>query len=435
MITLVKKILQNEAYKRITTNILSLFSLQGFTYVLPLITFPYLTRVLGPERFGLIAFAQAFVTYFQMITAYGFDLSATREISINRDDEVQLSKIFSSVMSTKFLLMILSFISLSLIISAIDTFRVNWILYFFTFGLVIGNFLMPSWFFLGIEKMKYISILNIVTNLIFTVSIFIFIRGSADYIYVPLINSIGSIIIGIIGVRIVLKDFKIKFQIPSTEDIINQLKRGGHIFISTVAISFYTTTNIFVLGIFASNAVVGYYSAADKIIYVAIRLLGPVSQSLYPHISSIAVKSKEDANNFIKKIIVYIGSFTFIISIITFFAAGLILNILAGSQYESSIIILRILSFLPFIVGLSNVFGVLFLIALGYAKRVSRVQLIVGVCYPLLLVPMTYYLKDIGTALSYLIVESIITLLFWKMYRNVINELKTGSENNKEYIS
>jgi polysaccharide transporter, PST family len=432
MITLAKRILQNETYKRIITNILSLFSLQGFTYILPLITFPYLTRVLGPEKYGLIAFATAFVAYFGMITEYGFGLSASREISINRNNGDQVSKIFSSVIFTKLLIMILCFLALSLIILTIPTFRANWILYFFTFGIVIGNFLMPSWFFLGMEKMRYISILNICTSIIFTVSIFIFIRNSADYLYVPLINSIGAIIIGIIAMRIVLKDFKIKFNIPSKEDIKTQLKSSWHVFISNVAISFYTTSNVFVLGIFASSTVVGYYSAAEKLIYVAIGLLGPISQSLYPHISSVANKSKEDAANFIKKIIVYIGSFTFVISIILFFGAGLILNILAGNQFENSIIILRILSFIPFIVGLSNVFGVLFLIALGYANRVSRVQFIVGVCYPFLLLPMTYYLKDIGTALSFLIVEIVITLSFYKIYRNVIKELKTSSTEQKE---
>ena len=425
MISLAKRILQNETYKRITTNILSLFSLQGFTYILPLITFPYLTRVLGPGKFGLVAFATAFIAYFQMVTAYGFDLSATREISINRDNNIQLSKIFSSVIFTKLLMMCLSFLALSMIVFSIGSFRSNWILYFFTFGLVIGNLLMPSWFFLGMEKMRYISILNICTSIIFTVSIFIFVRNSADYLYVPLINSIGAIIIGIIAMRIVLKDFKIKFNMPSKEDIKTQLKSGWHIFISTVAISFYTTSNVFVLGIFASSTLVGYYSVADKIIYMAIGLLGPISQSLYPHITSIAAKSKEDAIKFIKKIIIFIGSFTFLISIFLFLGAGLILNILAGNQYENSIIILRILSFVPFIVGFSNVFGVLFLIALGYAKRVSRVQFTVAICYPLILVPMTYYFKDIGTAISYLIVESVITLSFWKIYRNVINELKT----------
>lgn len=418
------ELLKNEDYKRIMGNILSLFSLQGLTYLLPLITFPYLTRVLGPEKYGLIAFATAFIAYFQILTDYGFNLSATREISIHRNDKDQLSKIFSSVISAKFLLMIASFCLMSLVIFSFDKFRTDWTLYYFTFGLVIGNFLLSSWFFQGMEKLRYISLLNIGTSIIFTVSIFIFIRGSADFIYVPLINSIGAIIIGIIAMKIILRDFEIKFIMPSKKDIKTQLENGWHIFISTVSISFYTTSNVFILGIFASNAIVGYYSAAERIIYMAIGLLGPISQSLYPYISSIAVKSKEETISFIKKITVFIGSFTFIISLVIFFTGGLILNILAGNQFEHSIIILRILSFLPFIIGLSNVFGVLFLFALGYSNRVSRVQVIIGVFYPFLLVPMAYYLKDIGTALSFLIVESVITLLLWKIYRNVINELK-----------
>lgn len=423
MIRYLKKIMQNENYNRIIANILSLFSLQGLTYILPLITFPYLTRVLGPENYGLIAFATAFIGYFQILTDYGFNLSATREVSIHRKDGKKVSKIFSSVMVTKFLLIILSFTLMTLIVFSFNKFRSNWLLYFFTFGLVIGNLLMPSWFFQGMEKMKYISILNIGTSLIFTVSIFIFIRQASDYIYVPLINSVGAIIIGIIALRIIRKDFNVNFVVPSLIDIKYQMKEGWHIFVSTVAISFYTTSNTFILGFFASATILGYYSVAEKIIKMVLGLLGPISQSLYPYISSLAIKSKKETVNFIKKITILIGSVTFIISILLFLTAGFVLNILAGSQFNNSVHLLQIMSFLPFIVGLSTVFGILFLFAFGYSNRVSRVQLAVGLCYPLLIIPMAYYLTDIGTALSFLIVETVITLSFWKLYKNVINEM------------
>ena len=104
MISYLKKILKNKYYKRIIDNILSLFSLQGLNYILPIISFPYLTRVLGPENFGLIAFAGAFIGYFQILTDYGFNLSATREISINRENQKKISKIFSTVMITKIII-------------------------------------------------------------------------------------------------------------------------------------------------------------------------------------------------------------------------------------------------------------------------------------------------------------------------------------------
>ncbi len=402
-----------------------MFSLQGLTYILPLITFPYLTRVLGPENYGLIAFAIAFIAYFQILTDYGFNLSATRDIAMNRLNNTKVSKIFSSVMIIKFLLTILSFVIMILIVFIFVKFRVNWLLYIFTFGLVIGNFLMPSWFFQGMERMKYISLLNIGTALLYTASIFMFIKNSSDFIYVPLINSFGSITIGIIGLFIIRKKFKVHFMFPSKKDIKYQMEEGWHIFISTLAISFYSTSNVFILGFFASPIIVGYYSVAENIVKMFIGLLGPISQSIYPYTSSIATKSKKEAVIFIKKITAIIGLFTIIISILMFSTSSLIINILAGNQFTDSILLLQIMSFIPFLIGLSTVFGVLFLFAFGYSKRVSRVQLLVGICYPFLLIPMAYYLNDIGVAFSFLIVETVITVAFWKIYKNVINEMKT----------
>ncbi|MCC7551728.1 MAG: flippase [Methanobacterium sp.] len=422
--TKIRQILGKKEYRVIIENILSLFSLQGFNYLLPLFTFPYLTRVLGPDKYGTLAFAIAFISYFQIITDYGFNLSATREVSIHRNDHKKVSKIYSSVMATKSILMVISLITLTLFVFSFEKFRSEWLLYIFTFGLVIGNLLLPTWFFQGMEKMRYISILNICISLIYTVSIFIFVKNSSDYLYVPLINSIGSIMIGIYSIKLVRRQFNVKFCRPSIYDIIHQMKNGWHVFISLVAISFYTTSNTFVLGFFTSTTTVGYYSVAEKIVKMVLGLINPISQSLYPYISSLATKSKDDGIKFIKKIAILIGFFTFIASIFLLLGAGTIISILAGNQFSHSITLLQILSFLPFIIGLSTVFGVLFLIAFGYSNKVSKIQLVVGLCYPLLLIPMVYYFKDIGTALSFLIVETLITLSFWKLSKNVVNEMK-----------
>ncbi|MCE5215150.1 MAG: flippase [Methanobacterium sp.] len=405
-----KRILNNKDYKKIIENILSLFSLQGLSYLLPLITFPYLTRVLGPDNYGLIAFSGAFIGYFQIFTDYGFNLSATREISINKEDPKKISKIFSEVMITKLLLLVISFLLMSIIVFSFSKFRNNWILYFFTFGLVIGNLLLPSWFFQGMEKMKYISILNIGISIIFTVSIFIFIKGSSDFILVPLINSIGSIIMGIIALRIIFKDFNIKFTLPSSADIKYQLYEGWHIFISTFAVSLYTISNTFILGFFASNIIVGYYSVAERIIRMVMGLQTPISQSIYPHISSLIIKSKEDGIEFIKKITKIIGIISLIFSILLFIFAGLVVTLLAGTQYNESINLIRILSFLPFIVALSNMFGVQTMLTLNYKKAFSRIIImgsIINIVLALLLTPLY---TDVGISISFLTTEIFITI-------------------------
>lgn len=406
----IKKILQNDVYKKIMSNILSLFSLQGLTYILPLITFPYLTRVLGPENYGLIAFATAFIGYFQILTDYGFNLSATREISINRENEEKVSNLFSSVMVTKVLLIILSFTLMTLIVFSFAKFRSNWLLYFFTFGIVIGNLFMPSWFFQGMEKMKYISILNIGTLLIYTSSIFIFIRHASDYIYVPLINSIGAITMGIIALTVISRDFNVSFVFPTPKDIKYQLKEGWHVFISTVAISLYTISNTFILGFFASNTIVGYYSVANSIIGMASGLLQPISQSIYPYISSLATISKKEAINFIKKTTMLIGTFSFIISVLIFLLAGFILFILAGTQYKESVLLLQIMAFLPFIIALSNMFGIQTMLTFNYKKAFSRIIIIASVINIVLALILAPLFKAVGISVAVVITETFITI-------------------------
>jgi len=274
-------------------NFLSLSSLQIANYVFPLITLPYIVRVLGPEKYGLIAFAQAFIGYFLILTDYGFNLSAPREISINRDDKRKLSEIFSSIMITKLFLFAISLLIMSAIIFFFDRFRRDWVLYYLTFGMVLGQTMFPTWFFQGVENMKFITMLNLLAKLIFTISIFIFVKKQMHYFLVPLLNSLGFITAGIISLYIVFKNFKINFTIPTKQQIIHQLKEGWHIFVSTVAISLYSTSRVFIVGIFTNNIITGYYAMAEKLmnIFQTFPLLSFL-QTVYPRLSEIYQKDK-----------------------------------------------------------------------------------------------------------------------------------------------
>jgi len=413
MLNYIKKILRNDDYKRITENILSLFSLQGFNYILPLITFPYLTRVLGPDKYGLVVFALAFMGYFQILTDYGFNLSATREVSIHRSDDTKISQIFSSVMVTKFFLMIISFIIMTLIIFSFEKFRSEWLLYFLTFGLVIGSLLLPTWFFQGMEKMRYISILNIVISLIYTVLIFMFVRTASDYLYVPLINSVGTIIIGLYSLSLVRKQFDIKFCKPSMDDIKHQMKEGWHLFLSTMAISLYTTSNRFILGFFVSYTILGYYAVAETIVRALQGLITPISQAIYPYFSKLQSENRPKAIGQLRKILLWIGVSSFLLSVFLVYCSPLLVELLAGRAYAASIPILQILVFIVFAVGVNNILGIQGLVAFGYQEKFSKIVIFAGILHIFILIGLILIWGSIGAAIAVVITELIICVLMY----------------------
>ena len=218
MIKRIKSKFQSQDSKKISANFMYLSILQGMNLLLPLITFPYLVRVLGIEKFGLIMFAQAFIVYFSMLADYGFNLSGIREVSSNRNNKNKLIKIFSSIMLARFILVFFGLVLLSILVFSFEKFSQNWELYYLTFGIVIGTALFPTWFFQGMEKMKYITVLTVIAKLIFTLSIFLFVTTEKDFIYVPLINSLGFIFVGIISLFIIFKDFDMKINFKNGKE-------------------------------------------------------------------------------------------------------------------------------------------------------------------------------------------------------------------------
>jgi PST family polysaccharide transporter len=408
--------------KQLIENIISLFILQGSNYILPLITFPYLVRVLGPEKFGLIAFAQAFIQYFIIITDYGFNLTATKEIAIYRDHSQKISGIFSSVMIIKLFFMIISFMIMSVIIFSFSKFTADCELYFITFLTVIGNVLFPIWFFQGVEKMRYITLINMSTRIIITILIFVCIRQEADYILVALIQSIGSVFAGIVALLVIRKHYNNLFVMPTYNQLIIALKEGWYVFISTAAVSLYTASNMIFLGFLGGNIAVGYFSAADKVIKAVQGLIGPVSQSIYPHISMLVVKSKEEALIFINKCIIRIGTAAFIISLILFLFSDKIILLLLGTKYDESIILLRIMAFLPFIIALSNIFGIQTMLTFGLNKLFSKILIFAGLLNVLLIIPLIYLVGAVGVAITIVSTELFVTIsMSLLLYKKEIN--------------
>ena len=285
MLNKIKNLSNTEDKKRLLSNFFSLSVLQAANYILPLITLPYLIRVIGVEYFGLLTFSYATVSYLSILTDYGFNLTATREISIHRDNKAKVIDIFSSVMSIKVILMFVSFILLTILVFSFEKFSKDALVYFLTFGIVVGQVLFPVWFFQGMEKMRYITLITVCTKLVFTALVFVLIVSEDDYYIAPLLVSIGSIINGLIAILVVAYKFRVNIYIPSFKVLWSQLSSSVLYFTSRIANngSGYIATTV--IGLYFGNTLVGYYSLVEKIFYAFTSIGGIISQVLYPYVS------------------------------------------------------------------------------------------------------------------------------------------------------
>lgn len=283
-------------------------------------------------------------------------------------------------------------------------------IYLLTFGTVVGNIFFPIWFFQGMEKMKYITYINMISKIFFTISIFIFIQKESDYYLVPIFTSLGFIISGIWSLSLVRRKFGIPFRFQSFTTLFLYSKESYHIFISHIAISLYTVSTTFILGLFTSNSTVGYFEAANKIIKASKSLIGPISQTIYPYISKKIQRSSEDGIQFIRKVSMYVALFTGVVSFSILIFSDNIINTLLGNQYQNSIILLTIMSPLPFMTGLSNIFGIQTMINFNRKKPFSTILItgsILNLILSFWLVPLY---QGTGSAISIVLVESFITI-------------------------
>jgi len=408
----IKNIFASQTKRRLFENFVSLSFLQLANYIFPIITLPYLGRVLGPEKFGLIAFAQAFVNYFQILTDYGFNLSATREISINRENKEKISEIFSSVMVIKLGLLLISLVLMSIIVFSFNKFRRDWLIYYLTFGMVLGQTLFPVWFFQGMEKMKYITFLNILAKLIFTIVIFIFVKQASDYLYVPLLNSIGFLIAGVLSLWIVFKDFGVGFKIVRLEELKKQLKEGWYIFISTTSINFYKNNSVLLLGIFANNEIVGYFTIAKKIIDVLNQIAGVISQTIYPYVSAKINMNYEGTVQFLQKVGLLIVFYTSILGVILFVFSSNVIYIISRAYFKESILSLKLMAFVPMFIGI-NVPAVQILLGKGLDKKFLKTVLIGAISDIILNFSLIPYFSYIGSCITVITVELLVTILLY----------------------
>lgn len=403
-------------------NYIYLLMIQGANFILPLITIPYLVRTLGINKFGIVMVAQSFAILLTIITEFGLDMSATRQVALIKNDKKKVSQYFFDVFFLKMFLVIIAFIILAFCIFYVDKFSREYLVYFFSFGMVFGQALFPAFFFRGIEEMRIITIINVLAKVIFTISVFIIIKTPGDYYYVPILNGLGFILSGCLGFILSLK--YVSFMKPIFNEAISIAKESFSLFLSNLAVSFYTKINTLIVGIFISDSVAGVYSSMEKLVVATKSIYIPLYQALFPN---IVVKDKITIVSIINKMKYYMGALGAIISFLIFLFAVDILNLIYNDEMITSYyVIFQILGLIGFLSSLNMLFVSLFFPAVKAFNQRLKILSMGGIFNIILVITLVQYYSIYGVAISATISELFILIVAYYLYKREVN--KFGNE-------
>ena len=296
--------------------------------------------------------------------------------------------------------------------------RANRQVFIASYLVLVGSVAFPTWLFQGMEKLGMTAILNFIVKLAFTVGIFAFLRDRDQYILVLLLSSGSQILAGCLAICYAIRDLVPDFRGPKISKIIDQLKQGWTVFISSVFVNFYTASNTVILGFFAARENVGYFTGGLKIVQAIQALVFyPLAQAAYPHIAKLMKEQREKGLAYIKKMTLVTAAVTIPISLGLMVLAPVIVRIILGSEFMPSVYVLRMLSLFPFVIGLSNVWGIQGVLNLNEDRAFLRTIIIGSVLNLILNFTLAGRLKEDGTSLSWLFTEIYITTAFFFVMR------------------
>ena|SRR5690554_871571 len=409
MLNKIKNSLKSQQGKVLLGNFFSLSALQLVGMLLPLITLPYVLRVIGFEKYGLIALALSLVAYFNSIVDYSFRITATRDVAVFRDSPKKLNLIYSKVLTVKTIFLAVSLFILTIIIMVYPPFYEEKFIFFSAALSLVGYMLFPEWFFQGIEKMKYITIINLTVKIAFALSVFIFIKEDSDYKIYPLMTSLGLLFSGIAGQYILIKKHKIKYYKLSIKRIKSTISENTPIFINQFVPNLYNNTGGFLLGIFGTPALLGVYTAIRKIIDLAVTLLNIVSRVFFPYLNK-----KKSAFNLYRKLMFTLTTIGVILLIISNQLIFWYLDI----NNSLAIWVLILLALSIFGNTAYDVFGLNYFIVRNEDNLVMRNTIMMSITGLLITIPLIYYFNIIGASLSLLISRTLLgSGLYFKFFQ------------------
>ncbi|WP_373100723.1 MULTISPECIES: flippase [Pasteurellaceae] len=378
-------------------------------FLFPLITFPYVSRILLPEGTGKVAFAYAIVSYFSIFASFGVANYGIRACAKVRDNKELLSKTVQEILGINLAITLFVYLVFSVCVIYIEPFQVESRLFWISSLNIILTILGVEWLYKGLEQYLYIAIRSIVFKLISLILVFTLIKSQDDYTiyaFIMILATVGSGIVNLFNLKRL-----INLKIYTDYQFKKHIKPMAVFFMTTIAVAFYVYVSVAILGIITDNEEVGYYDVAYRVRNVMVSIVTTLGAVLLPRLSYyVAHDMKDEFNRVINKSMNFVFLLSLPLVFFSFFFSESIIFILAGSDYLAANIPLKILSIIILIVGISNLTGIQMLIPLGKEKYLCYsvvLGAIINIILNYILIPKY---GASGTALSIVVTELIILL-------------------------
>jgi PST family polysaccharide transporter len=363
---------------RLVRNTLALYGSFLANALAPLITVPYTARVLKPAGYGAAVFALSLAGFAGVVAAYGFGLTASREISINRGNLEIVSRVASEVASVELFLLSLCLPIYWVVLTLVPRLRPEVADVWVAFAVVAFTTLSPTWLYQGMEELHLSARVDVIFKLAYIPALVLFVRKPGDS---SAWLTLQAVMAGLecawlwayararLGVRWIF---------PQWQGIARQLRRGFAIFCSQSAVAMYTSGNVFILGMLTNVTVAGYYGAAERLVKAAMNAWKPLQTAVFPRASQLAVESREAAVRFAEKVLFLQGGMGALLSAGLLAGAPWIIPFAFGREFEPSVAVLEVLSVLPFLIAVSNVLGIQVMVPFNRDRAFALILLAAG---------------------------------------------------------
>ncbi|MDM8260098.1 oligosaccharide flippase family protein [Limosilactobacillus vaginalis] len=354
--------------KKVANNVVMLYIMNITQLILPLITLPYLTRVLSVPAYGVVSYTKNVMIYITLIIEFGFLLSGTREVAEANSKE-KIERILGNVIFAKLILAIISFVILIIMIFCIKILKRYFL---FTILMFIPQFLsifLFDFFFRGIEKMQIITIRFLIMRGIATILTFFVIKSDSDLLYIPMLDIIGTFF-AMIWILFEFKKLNIKIKFSSLREVLHTLRISFTYFVSSITTTAFSAFNTIIVGVLMAPKKVAYWTLLMSLVIGVQQLYSPISDGIYPRM----IKTK--SIGLFKKILLFFSPFLVLGCAFTYLFAKYIVLIIAGYKYLSMYTLLQLAVPLLFVSFYSILCGWPLLGSIGKVKETTFTTII-----------------------------------------------------------